>query len=137
MLRFPTRARKDEGAAAVEFALIVPLLLLLVFGIIVYGFVFNAKLDLQTQARNTARTAAAEFPAADCDAIAGSLPSDPILGSDTTVAVEGCANPAFVPCVSEGDSVVVTVTTTFNNPISLIPAPQVLVGEGEFVCEGV
>lgn len=37
-----TRRRDDSGAAAVEFALILPILLLLVFGIIQYGYYFYA-----------------------------------------------------------------------------------------------
>ncbi len=42
VLKTRLRRRDDEGAAAVEFALIMPLLLILLFGIVQYGFYFYA-----------------------------------------------------------------------------------------------
>ena len=41
ILRTP-RSRSDRGAVAVEFALIVPFMLLLIFGVIQYGWYFYA-----------------------------------------------------------------------------------------------
>ena len=49
-------SRDDDGAAAVEFALIVPFLLLLVFGIIQFGLVFAQLLALNNASRQAART---------------------------------------------------------------------------------
>ncbi len=49
------RARTDEGAAAVEFALVVPLLLVLVFGIIDFGILFGQNLSLNNAARDSSR----------------------------------------------------------------------------------
>ena len=48
----------DRGAAAVEFALLLPLLLLLVFGIIDFGRAINAQITLTQAAREGARLAA-------------------------------------------------------------------------------
>ncbi|MDD1476829.1 TadE/TadG family type IV pilus assembly protein [Arthrobacter sp. H16F315] len=46
---------RQRGAAAVEFALIVPLLLSLVFGVIDYGAAFAQTINLQGAAREAAR----------------------------------------------------------------------------------
>jgi Flp pilus assembly pilin Flp len=50
--------RKDSGAAAVELALLLPLLLLIVFGIIDFGRALNAQLTLTQAAQDGARLAA-------------------------------------------------------------------------------
>lgn len=46
---------REGGAAAVEFALVVPLLLLLVFGIVEFGRAYNAQVTLQHAVREGAR----------------------------------------------------------------------------------
>ncbi len=51
------RARRDRGAVAVEFALLFPLLLLLIFGIIDFGRAINAQITLTQAARTGARLA--------------------------------------------------------------------------------
>lgn len=47
--------RRDEGASAVEFVLILPILLILVFGIIDYGWWFGETLGLRSGVREAAR----------------------------------------------------------------------------------
>lgn len=97
-------ARRSEGAAAVEFALVVPLFLLLVFGIIQYSVFFW---ELQTgaaAAREVARQAAvgtrgcAELitfgeglinkDADDVTITVVEFPDPPVIGDDATVRVE-------------------------------------------------
>lgn len=54
------RRRRDprrRGAAVVEFAVVLPLLLTVLFGIIEYGWVFMVRQTLQTAAREGARLA--------------------------------------------------------------------------------
>jgi Flp pilus assembly protein TadG len=50
--------RNESGAAAVEFALVVPLLLLLLLGIIEFGRVFNAQMQVTAAAREAVRVMA-------------------------------------------------------------------------------
>ena len=58
------RGRKDRGAAAVEFALVLPLLLTLLFGIIEFGWAYAQMLDVRHGAREGARLVAVnDFPA--------------------------------------------------------------------------
>jgi len=56
--RFRLRMRGERGAAAVEFAIVAPLLFLLVFAIIDFGFGFHAWDATQNAAREGARVAA-------------------------------------------------------------------------------
>ncbi len=49
--------RGQDGAAAVEFALLLPLLVLLLFGFIQFGIAFNTKIQATNAAREGARMA--------------------------------------------------------------------------------
>jgi len=53
-----TRLRSDRGAASVELALVLPVLLLVVFGIIDFGRAYNSKILVGAAAREGARVAA-------------------------------------------------------------------------------
>ncbi len=63
--------RRDEGAAAVEFALVAPLLFLLLFGSIQYGMLFFQIQAAASTARTAARWAAVGIP--ECGAYAGAV----------------------------------------------------------------
>jgi hypothetical protein len=52
----PSSGRED-GAAAVEFALLLPLLVLLLFGLIQFGLAFNTRIQATNAAREAARLA--------------------------------------------------------------------------------
>lgn len=53
--------RRERGAAAIEFAIVVPLLLLLIFGIIEYGFLFEFRQSISQAASEGARAAAIQL----------------------------------------------------------------------------
>ena len=57
--------RNNRGIAAVEFALVLPLLLALLFGIIEFGFIFKDQLAILQAAREGARIAAVGRPVAE------------------------------------------------------------------------
>ena len=50
-------SRRERGAAIVEFAVVLPLLLTILFGIIEYGWVFMVRQTLQSAAREGCRLA--------------------------------------------------------------------------------
>jgi Flp pilus assembly protein TadG len=70
----------ERGAAAVEMALVMPLLILMVMGIIDFGRIFNGEIQLSQAAREGARVAALGFP------------EDPDVITRTRAALN---NPAF------------------------------------------
>ena len=51
------RGNEEDGAAAVEFALLLPLLVVLLFGFIQFGTAFNTKIQATNAAREGARMA--------------------------------------------------------------------------------
>jgi Flp pilus assembly protein TadG len=59
--RRPEPRHTDRGSAAVELALVLPLLLLMLFGIIDFGRMLNTQITLTEAAREGARAAALGF----------------------------------------------------------------------------
>ncbi|HVR79138.1 MAG TPA: TadE/TadG family type IV pilus assembly protein [Acidimicrobiia bacterium] len=56
------RDRRDRGANLVEFALLAPFLLLLIFGMIEFAWLFSQNLDARHGAREGARLIAVNYP---------------------------------------------------------------------------
>lgn len=67
------RMRSERGAVAVEFALVVPLLLTMVFAVVEFGLIYNGQIQVTAAAREGARAAALGASVADAQsaAIAG------------------------------------------------------------------
>ncbi len=55
-------SKSDRGASLVEFALVAPLLLLLLIGMVELGWLFAQNLDVRHGAREGARLAAVNYP---------------------------------------------------------------------------
>ena len=92
MIRFRRllRGRQDQGAAAVEFAVILPVLLLIVFGIIEFGFVFNTQIALTQAAREGVRYEALGTGTAEAEAESAFIA---LQGQTATATLlEGCDN---------------------------------------------
>lgn len=107
-------ARTERGAAAVEFGLILPVLLLLVFGTIQYGLYFWAMQGGSDIARDAVRRAAVGEHA-DCDAFIDAVEAQvAALAGTSAVDVSRTYTPASSPDPTVGqvdinDSVTVTV----------------------------
>lgn len=56
-----TRMQGDEGAVIIEFALMAPLLLLVIFSIVEFGYGYGQSLDVRHGAREAARLAAVNY----------------------------------------------------------------------------
>ena len=83
----PGDGRHDRGAVMVEFALVVPILMLLVVGIIEFGFAFSAQVSIQGAAREGARALALGESAG---AVVAAVDSASGSATVTDVATTGC-----------------------------------------------
>lgn len=55
------RDHRERGAALVEFGIVAPMLLMLLFGVVEFGLLFGQKLDVSQGAREGARLVAVNF----------------------------------------------------------------------------
>ena len=131
------RRAQDRGAAALEFALLFPLLMLIVFGIIDFGRALNAQITLTQAAREGARLDAVGDPnvvTATQQAATGLSP--------VSVTVTTCP-PGVAP---DSDAIVrATYQFSFVTPISVIVgligspsnigSPVTLSAQGVMPCE--
>lgn len=119
----------EHGASAVEFAILMPLLLMLVLGTIEFGRAYNAQITLTNAARDgvrvmainndaTAAKTAAQNAAAS---VSGSIASSDILLSTATC--------------STGDQVTLTIKYTLPT-ITGIAGPFPMTGKGVMLCGG-
>jgi Flp pilus assembly protein TadG len=139
------RHREERGAAAVEFALVVPILLVLLFGIVNVGIVLAQQLSLSNSARQAARFAVVDVEGRTCDQIQdearnaaetiGMQPDDP------TYALTGATGTCERPCADSTGTTDLTVTLTYHSefvvpmPIPGFPSGVDIDGEGVFRCE--
>jgi Flp pilus assembly protein TadG len=109
---------KEAGAVAVEFALVLPILLLVVFGIIDFGRMLNAQISLTQAAREGARWAAlgqSGVPARVTAAAPGLTPAP------STSVISSCPANAAVGASAEGPaSYTISFVTPFGAIASLV-----------------
>lgn len=110
--RIPVAAplSNDRGATLIEFAIVLPILVLLIFGIVEFSRAYNTKVTLTHAARESVRVMAVEDDAAKAqtaakDAVSGTLDPDQLTWSAT----------ACTP----GDPVQVNLTYPFSYDIPL------------------
>jgi len=141
MKRPPSSGRRvrDRGTAAVEFALVLPLLLLIVFGMIDLGRALNAQITLTEAAREGARLAAIGDPAGVVDARAqGAAPQLSGVSVTVTASCPPGAGPAANAVVD------VSYSFSFITPVGAIAGlfggsglggPITLNAQGVMPCE--
>jgi Flp pilus assembly protein TadG len=152
-LRPRMKRRTERGASAVEFALVVPILVLVLAGIVNFGFVLAQQISLNNGARQAARFAVVDGPtcgqvqaegqdsAATIGMTSTQVPTPVIArGQGATYSAAPCPKPCAAS--NAGDNIRVTMTRTSASnpwvisfpPFNLLPAPT-LVGTGVMRCE--
>lgn len=125
----------ERGAVAVEFALILPILLVLVLGIFEFGRLYNLQISVTNAAREGARVMAiTKDPAAARAAAIEAAPSvnnPEIQAGDITFSPAACANGAQM-------KVTITYSVSFMTGYfdGLIPPLAPLQGKGAMRCGG-
>ena len=109
------RKRDDGGAAAVEFALILPIFLMLLFGIIDFGYMINRSSIINNAARDAVRVASVNGSGADVEAAANST----LNGVPNATLAVSCRKASGSPCAygvspvgnhASGDYATVSIT---------------------------
>ncbi len=128
-----TPHRGERGAAAVEFALVVPLLLLLVMGIAEFGRAYNISTILTGAAREGARTMALQNSASAARSAAQNAATG-LHVSTSQIAV----TPSSCPTVSTGSTTLVQVSITYPMTFvsGLFGSGVTLHGTGVMRCNG-
>jgi Flp pilus assembly protein TadG len=143
--------RPADGAAVVEFALVAPIFIILVFGVISFGIVFAQDLALDNGAREAARSGVVEnrtcgqikTSAKDAATSIAMKSADVSVsikrGSSAATAVNACASDLVTPCTgsSPGDSIYVRLDFTSHLiiPLAIVEDSFALSGNGVFRCE--
>ena len=99
------RQRRERGQALVEFALVLPIFLILVLGIVDFGWALRSWITVTNSAREGARMGAVGATCDDIKQRAVDTSADLLTLSDVTV--ENCRG-------DPGTSVVVTVTYDYS-----------------------
>ncbi|WP_309108590.1 pilus assembly protein [Arthrobacter sp.] len=124
-------SRKNErarGAIAVEFALVAPILLALVAGIVEFSHAYNLQISVTQAAREAARTMAITNSQDEAEEAAAN--GAPGLDTDTFVY-------DFTPeTCSEDETVTVSVSYTANTLTGLFGSAVTLTGVGAMRCGG-
>jgi Flp pilus assembly protein TadG len=98
------RRRGDRGAVAVEFGLLAPFLILLVFGLMDFGWMFSRDMVVQNVARDAVRVASLEGSYTQVsDTIQTELASYGIASSQVSYSIT-CRNASGTSCANNASS---------------------------------
>jgi len=132
---------RDKGAAIIEAAIAIPMVLLLTFGLVEFGRFVITGSTVANASREAARfaTASGDGPSAvpsyaDCDGIRGAARQYGVVGrpSDAQITLEYDSGPGtavFETCggqtvapdlITDSDRIVVTVSVPFRTAVPLI-----------------
>ena len=134
--------KNDKGTAAVEFALILPILLFVLFAIIEFSIALYDKAVITNASREGARMGILAMPAPSPSAAA--ITATVNTYAATNLISFGPATPSIsvtgAPCSASGDYITVSVAYTYNffvlpNFMTTLTGPLVLNGAAVMRCE--
>lgn len=123
------RQERERGAVAVEFALVMPLLLMIIFSIIELGHAYNVQISVTHAAREAARSMAVA-PHVWGDAVDAAEDSSPSLDPGNLTLI-----PTPNACISTS-SVEVTAQYPLPGITGLLPAGITVTGRAAMQCGG-
>ena len=139
--RHRVRVGNERGAAAVELALLLFPLLMLMLGIVEFGRVYSLQLRLQQAARESAREVALHYddPGIDADALASlanttltDLLGSSLVGDLDTTSIVLCTAPTGDAVVTLGDEVDLAIPMPDDSPLGAID----VAAKAQMPCEG-
>jgi len=136
--------KNNYGATVVEFAVILPLLILIVFGIIEFSLIFYNKAIITNSAREGARAGVVWGP--DLDGKSYRLTKDEIeeiagdyLGNH--IITFGTPGPIVIssePCKGESTTDEITVTIEYSHSFFVLPFGNInLSSQSKMICESI
>lgn len=128
MKRLLVLRRNEKGQGLVEFALILPLLLLLVLGIIQFGIIFSSQIAITNAAREGARVAAVGLNDEVVERINNSI------GGHVFLPTLNAGNVSIGSASEIGEEVTVTISGVKLKLI--VPVPDVFVPGNEITLSG-
>ena len=126
-------SKDDRGAAAVEFALVLPLLLIMLFAIIDFGWVLNQQMSVTAAAREGARYYAIHNAEAGAKAEAETRAASLVTGTATFTYPSTCS-----PTVEDDEltMIVHTPLTDLTGWLGAVSGGAILSGTGSMRCGG-
>ncbi|WP_218221659.1 TadE/TadG family type IV pilus assembly protein [Nesterenkonia sp. Act20] len=129
---------RDRGASAVEFAIVAPILVLMLLGILAFGHAFHVQSVLSNAARDGVRVMALQDTSSGADpqtearqtAITSAAPSASVAADQITITPATCE---AASTVGPG-----TATVTISYPMQLLGGfgSVTLTGKGTMRCNG-
>ena len=126
---------REHGAAAVELALVLPIIMVLVFGIVQFGFYYNATIELSGAAREGARSMAIDKTTATAQTVAKAAAANScqVASDPCTVAVSTATN----TCPAGTDVTVTVSRSDYTIDIPFVPKTTVgIQGKAVMRCGG-
>ena len=131
--------KSERGAAAVEFAILAPILIMLLLGIMEFGRAYNAQITLSNAAREGVRVMAINNSSPSAKAAVQSAASalTPAI-KDEKIFLKYQTTPAATPVPTAcAANVQVTVTVEYTlNTMTGIAGPFAMKGVGTMQCGG-